>query len=142
MISRQHYILAVRDCLSLPLRGSDILLNERAESVIEICNGVGPESFPKELRAIIDLTHPYMITPSIIHDLRFYYGKGDVFDFLDSNMDFMKNSILKARIMYGKANPIRYIAERRSRQFHELLDRFGWYAYEAAIMERKYKNGQ
>ena len=140
MIERQHYNIAVRDCLTLPIRGGDILLKEDPDRAIEICNGVGPESFPSSLRSMIDLMHPYMITASIIHDLRYYYGKGTVFDFIDSNLDFMDNTIVVADNMYGRLNPMRYLAKRRARQFRELLDRFGWHAYVAAIMERK--NGQ
>ena len=140
MIERQHYNIAVRDCLTLPIRGGDILLKEDPDGAIEICNGVGPESFPSSLRSMIDLTHPYMITASIIHDLRYYYGKGTVFDFIDSNLDFMDNTIVVADNMYGRLNPMRYLARRRARQFRELLDRFGWDAYVSAIMERK--NGQ
>ena len=140
MIERQHYNIAVRDCLTLPIRGGDILLKEDPDRAIEICNGVGPESFPSSLRSMIDLTHPYMITASIIHDLRYYYGKGTVFDFIDSNLDFMDNTIVVADNMYGRLNPMRYLARRRARQFRELLDRFGWDAYVSAIMERK--NGQ
>ena len=140
MIERQHYNIAVRDCLTLPIRGGDILLKEDPDRAIEICNGVGPESFPSSLRSMIDLMHPYMITASIIHDLRYYYGKGTVFDFIDSNLDFMDNTIVVAYNMYGRLNPMRYLARRRARQFRELLDRFGWDAYVTAIMERK--NGQ
>ena len=140
MIERQHYNIAVRDCLTLPIRGGDILLKEDPDRAIEICNGVGPESFPSSLRSMIDLMHPYMITASIIHDLRYYYGKGTVFDFIDSNLDFMDNTIVVADNMYGRLNTIRYLARRRARQFRELLDRFGWDAYVSAIMERK--NGQ
>ena len=140
MIERQHYNIAVRDCLTFPIRGGDILLKEDPDMAIEICNGVGPESFPSSLRSMIDLTHPYMITASIIHDLRYYYGKGTVFDFIDSNLDFMDNTIVVADNMYGRLNPMRYLARRRARQFRELLDRFGWDAYVSAIMERK--NGQ
>ena len=140
MIERQHYNIAVRDCLTLPIRGGDILLKEDPDMAIEICNGVGPESFPSSLRSMIDLTHPYMITASIIHDLRYYYGKGTVFDFIDSNLDFMDNTIVVADNMYGRLNPMRYLARRRARQFRELLDRFGCDAYVAAIMARK--NGQ
>lgn len=140
MIERQHYNIAVRDCLTLPIRGGDILLKEDPDRAIEICNGVGPESFPSSLRSMIDLTHPYMITASIIHDLRYYYGKGTVFDFIDSNLDFMDNTIVVADNVYGRLNPMRYLARRRARQFRELLDRFGWDAYVTAIMERK--NGQ
>lgn len=140
MIERQHYNIAVRDCLTLPIRGGDILLKEDPDRAIEICNGVGPESFPSSLRSMIDLTHPYMITASIIHDLRYYYGKGTVFDFIDSNLDFMDNTIVVSDNMYGMINPMRYLARRRARQFRELLDRFGWDAYVTAIMERK--NGQ
>ena len=137
MIERQHYNIAVRDCLTLPIRGGDILLKEDPDRAIEICNGVGPESFPSSLRSMIDLTHPYMITASIIHDLRYYYGKGTVFDFIDSNLDFMDNTIVVADNMYGRLNTMRYLARRRARQFRELLDRFGWDAYVTAIMERK-----
>ena len=140
MIERQHYNIAVRDCITFPIRGGDILLKEDPDRAIEICNGVGPESFPSSLRSMIDLTHPYMITASIIHDLRYYYGKGTVFDFIDSNLDFMDNTIVVADNMYGRINPMRYLARRRARQFRELLDRFGWDAYVTAIMERK--NGQ
>ena len=137
MIERLHYNIAVRDCLTLPIRGGDILLKEDPDRAIEICNGVGPESFPSSLRSMIDLTHPYMITASIIHDLRYYYGKGTVFDFIDSNLDFMDNTIVVSDNMYGMINPMRHLARRRARQFRELLDRFGWDAYVTAIMERK-----
>ena len=89
---------------------------------------------------MIDLTHPYMITASIIHDLRYYYGDGTKFYFFDSNLDFMDNTIVVADNMYGRINPMRYLARRRARQFRELLDRFGWDAYTKAIEERK--NGQ
>ena len=140
MIERQHYNIAVRDCLTFSISGGDILLKEDPDRAIEICNGVGPESFPSSLRSMIDLTHPYMITASIIHDLRYYYGKGTVFDFIDSNLEFMGNTIVVADNMYGRLNPMRYLARRRARQFRELLDRFGWDAYVSAIMERK--NGQ
>ena len=137
MIDLQHYNIAVMDCLTLPIKGGRILLKENPDRVIEICNGVGPERFPSSLRSMIDLTHPYMITASIIHDLRYYYGDGTKFYFFDSNLDFMDNTIVVADNMYGRLNPMRYLARRRARQFRELLDRFGWDAYVTAIMERK-----
>ena len=137
MIDLQHYNIAVMDCLTLPIKGGRILLKEKPDRVIEICNGVGPERFPSSLRSMIDLTHPYMITASIIHDLRYYYGDGTKFYFFDSNLDFMDNTIVVSDNMYGRLNPMRYLARRRARQFRELLDRFGWDAYVAAIMERK-----
>ena len=140
MIERQHYNIAVRDCLTLPIRGGDILLKEEPDKAIAICNGVGPESFPSSLRSMIDLTHPYMITASIIHDLRYYYGDGTVLDFIHSNNEFMINTTTISDNMYGRLNPMRYLARRRARQFRELLDRFGWDAYTKAIEERK--NGQ
>ena len=140
MIELEHYNIAVRDCIELPIKGGRILLKEDPARVLEICNGVGPESFPSSLRSMIDLTHPYMITASIIHDLRYYYGDGTKFYFFDSNLDFMDNTIVVADNMYGSINPMRYLARRRARQFRELLDRFGWDAYVASIMERK--NGQ
>ena len=140
MIDLQHYNIAVRDCITLPIKGGRILLKMEPDRVIEICNGVGPESFPSSLRSMIDLTHPYMITASIIHDLRYYYGDGTVLDFIHSNNEFMINSTTVSENMYGRLNPMRYLARRRARQFRELLDRFGWDAYVAAIMERK--NGQ
>ena len=140
MIERQHYNIAVRDCLTFSIGGGDILLKEDPDRAIEICNGVGPESFPSSLRSMIDLTHPYMITASIIHDLRYYYGDGTVLDFIHSNNEFMVNSTTVSDNMYGRLNPMRYLARRRARQFRELLDRFGWDAYVASIMERK--NGQ
>ena len=126
MIERQHYNIAVMDCLTLPIRGGDILLKEDPDRAIEICNGVGPESFPSSLRSMIDLTHPYMITASSIPALRYYYGKGTVFDFIDSNLDFMDNTIVVSDNMYGRINPMRYLARRRAGQFRELRDRFGW----------------
>ena len=140
MIDLEHYNIAVRDCIELPIKGGRILLKEDPARVLEICNGVGPESFPESLRSMIDLTHPYMITASIIHDLRYYYGDGTKFYFFDSNLDFMDNTIVVSDNMYGVFNPMRYLARRRAKQFRELLDRFGWDAYVAAIMERK--NGQ
>ena len=140
MIELEHYNIAVRDCIELPIKGGRILLKEDPARVLEICNGVGPESFPSSLRSMIDLTHPYMITASIIHDLRYYYGDGTKFYFFDSNLDFMDNTIVVADNMYGRINPMRYLARRRASQFRDLLDRFGWDAYVAAIMERK--NGQ
>ena len=140
MIELEHYNIAVRDCIELPIKGGRILLKEDPARVLEICNGVGPESFPSSLRSMIDLTHPYMITASIIHDLRYYYGDGTKFDFFDSNLDFMDNTIVVSDSIYGMINPMRYLARRRARQFRELLDRFGWNAYTKSIEARK--NGQ
>ena len=140
MIELEHYNIAVSDCIELPIKGGRILLKEDPARVFEICNGVGPESFPSSLRSMIDLTHPYMITASIIHDLRYYYGDGTVLDFIHSNNEFMINTTTVSDNMYGRLNPMRYLARRRARQFLELLDRFGWDAYTKAIEERK--NGQ
>ena len=38
MIERQHYNIAVRDCLTFSIGGGDILLKEDPDRAIDICN--------------------------------------------------------------------------------------------------------
>ena len=127
----------VEQAIKLRLAGHELLLCHTIPEILRCSNGIGPEAFPQKLRDMIDRANPTALCASIIHDLRFTYGKGTKADFLQANADMEINIWLLADDNYGWYNPARYWAKFKGHQFRKACDRFGWDAYLAAIELRK-----
>ena len=137
MLTAENLQGHIDQAIKLRLAGYELLLNHSHEQILKIANGIGPESFPAELRDAIDRANPTMIVASIIHDLRYTYGKGTTADFLQANADLEINGKLLAVDNYKWYNPIRYWVMYKAHKFRQLCDEFGWPAYLAAIKKRK-----
>ena len=96
------------------------LLCQAPEVVSRICNGIGPSWFPASLRLMIDAFHPSLKVVAAIHDLWYYYSKGDNEDFLAANRAFRENGVRVARHLYGWYNPRRYLVEFSAARFARL----------------------
>jgi hypothetical protein len=128
---------AREEAARLKLNGAELLLETKDETIMHVCNGIGPEWFPADLRKAIDALHPSLKTVAIIHDLAYYFGDGTAKDFKKANADFAANGVKIADDRYGWYNPLRYIARHEARKFAKLCDIAGSIAYSKAIKERE-----
>ena len=116
---------------------SRTLLYHDTGLVLRVCNGIGPSWFPSSLRAMIDAFHPSLKVVAAIHDLRYYFGTGEISDFHLANDEFNSNGFLVSRHLFGWYNPRRYIVEYDAAKFAKLCNLGGKVAYFAAIEERR-----
>lgn len=118
-----------------------MFLNTLDEIVLRVCNGIGPSWFPGKLRQTIDALHPSLHVVAAIHDLWYYYGKGNEDDFHAANEAFADNGIAVAKHLFGWYNPRRYLVMMSARRFARLCDIGGRFAYYSAIAERERSHG-
>ena len=125
------------DAQALGLSGADLITNNSNALIRRVCNGIGPSSFPAKAREVLDRLLPHILLPSIIHDLRYYYGTGSYDDFAAANAELAFNAervawhgiawwrvLRKLLVLWAGA------------RCASACDRFGWTAYCAAIRER------
>ncbi len=123
---------------ALNLSGAELLTNSSNELVRRVCNGIGPSSFPSWASERLNRLLPHIVLPSLIHDLRYYYGNGTYADFMAANAELAFNARLVAwhgiawwRV--GRKVAVVWAGSRCA----ALCDRFGWIAYCTAIRERR-----
>lgn len=125
------------EALECGLEHADRLAEYTLEELEQICNGIGPEFFPDELRKFIDSMTPTLRAAAMVHDLDFFMGAGTYSDFSAANRRLEKNGCIAAAEKYAFYDPRRYIVQATARKFAELCQKFGWKAYLAAIEQRK-----
>ena len=118
------------------LSGAYLLWQYPNWSLQSICNGIGPEAFPKVLRDFISLLHPTLIPAACIHDIEWYRNGGSPAEFMDSNNRLKVNGCLMARWRYRWFDPRRYVVMHQARRFARLCTLFGWPAWISARKER------
>lgn len=104
-----------------------------AEQIASACNGIGPESWPQERRALLDRWLATFRLAADVHDCRFTFdndGSREKFD--AANDELEKNCLLLADIKYAWWNPLRYFARNRARLIARACRDFGWSAWKAA----------
>ena len=82
-----------------------------------VYNGIGPESFPKWLREVIDFLNPSLEPVALIHDAEWYETDRTKASFEASNRRFRSNGIRMAKATYGWWNPLRYRVRRQAKLF-------------------------
>lgn len=100
-------------------------LNVPTKIIMENCNGVGPEFFPKKIRKFITECNPTLKLSSVIHDMMWACG----YDFTRSNDILYLNGKWEAKAAYKWYNPLRYLAIFRAWRFARLCQKFGYYAW-------------
>ena len=125
----------------LGLGSASLLKHLPAKELDYICNGIGPEWFPKLLRDAVTKLHKSLEIAADIHDLRYWNGTGTDDDFQDANKEFRANGLKLADHYYGWYDPRRYLARRSARNFYHLLELGGRIAYNKAIAEREAHDG-
>ena len=137
MMTQKELEAARKEATRLNLAGASLLMETQDDIILRVCNGIGPEWFPADLRKAIDALHPSLKTVAIIHDLAYYFGDGTTQAFRQANADFAANGIKIACDRYGWYNPLRYIARHEAAKFARLCDIGGSIAYKKAIKERE-----
>ena len=125
----------------LGLGSASLLKHLPAKELDYICNGIGPEWFPKLLRDAVTKLHKSLEIAADIHDLRYWNGTGTDDDFQDANKEFRANGLKLADHYYGWYDPRRYLGRRSARNFYHLLELGGRVAYNRAIAEREAHDG-
>lgn len=109
------------------------LLHLPKETVMNNCNGIGPEWFPEKLRSFITWLNPRQKATAAIHDMMYACGH----DFSRANDIFAINGKWEAVAAYKWYSPRRYIAIVKAQIFAKLCQKFGYMAWKAA--QRKMK---
>ena len=109
------------------------------EELAKLYNGIGPEAFPKWLRAVLDTLHPSLAPVAFIHDVEWGDSDGTEESFAASNARFKRNGYRVARGLYPWWRLRRWIVMNDARRFGNLCQSFGWKGwrapYEARVAE-------
>lgn len=124
--------------VALRLSGAALLFDTDNDIILAACNGIGPSGFPQGITNTLNRLMPHIILPSLIHDLRFWYGDGTYGDFAGANDEMAFNGWLVALYDLPFWAVIRKImvvfaAERCAHLCHK----WGWKAYCNAIAEHR-----
>ena len=134
-------ITALRQkCDELQLEGREILDRYSDEELQVICNGIGPEAFPKGIRSITTSLHPTLEVVAMIHDVEFEESDGLKSTFTEINDRYYTNGITAAKAEYGWYNPARYIVIAQALRHSRLCQLGGWCGY-LSLSERNRGDG-
>lgn len=133
-------ILEMRDRATVKgLRGYKCLYELPLNVIADVYNGIGASCFPAVMRKMLDRLNPTLQVCALIHDVRYYLGRGTIDDFTEANIDFEENGTIEAVDCYRWYDPRRYWVAFKAHRFSVLCQRFGWMAYLMAIEERRKK---
>jgi len=91
--------------------------------VQKAANGTGPDSFPSIVRETLSFLLPYADVATMIHDCTFQYIKDASKEaWVDANLKFYRNCLLRINDLYGWYDPRRYINRKRAAADYALLD--------------------
>ena len=128
-------------CCDLKLENYQLLAKYSNSELKQICNGIGPDSFPEWLRDAISALHPSLAAVAFIHDIEWHESDQSKEKFAASNERFKRNGYAAAKAEYGWWNPLRYIVMNQARRFGNICQKFGWKAWtspcECAVCEKK-----
>lgn len=109
----------------LGLSGAELL--EDTEAVQRSCNGIGADWMPGWARDVATAVSPSLVIVADIHDIRYSRG-GTEADRAFADEEFLQNG-LRIAARFGWYDPRRYIVRRHARRYHDLLQRFGRWAF-------------
>ena len=119
-------ILKLRfDAERLELSGRELL--ENTELVLAECNGVGAQ-WMGLFCGILSALNPALVLPSMIHDLRYYFG-GSAEDRLKADAEWLANAMICIDDRYNWYNPSRYIQRWKAPKYYEALRTMGVWAW-------------
>lgn len=119
-------ILKLRfDAERLELSGRELL--ENTELVLTECNGVGAQ-WMGLFCGILSALNPALVLPSMIHDLRYYYG-GSADDRRKADAEWLANAMICIDDRYNWYNPLRYILRWKAPKYYEALRAMGVWAW-------------
>ena len=139
MILTDRQIDAYRqEAYRLGLSGYALLLDTPNDVIRMVCNGIGPSGFPPWALWMLERLLPHIVLPSLIHDLRYWYGNGTYTNFMAANAELAFNSRLVAWRGVAWWRVGRKVAVALAGLLcAKLCDWFGWTAYCTAIKERR-----
>ena len=116
-------------CEECELEGREILAKYTDQELVDLFNGIGPESFPQWLRAALDALHPSLAPVAMIHDAEWSESDGRRETFEASNARFRRNGCKVASASFGWWRPRRYKVIWDAFKFARICQRFGWSAF-------------
>ncbi len=123
-------IAALRQkCAELQLEGRGLLDKYTDEELQCICNGIGPDSFSKSMRAFVTNLHPTLEPVAFIHDVEFEESDGTKENFTKSNDRYYTNGCIAAKSEYAWFNPTRYVVIAQALRHSFMCHKFGWDGY-------------
>jgi len=128
-------------CAAYGLEGRERIGAHTDDELCRLYNGIGPESFPGWLRAVLDALHPSLAPVAFIHDIEWSDSDGTRESFTESNRRFRRNGIKVACATYPLWRLRRYKVMWDAWKFARICQRFGWAAWYAPFAERE-KGGQ
>ena len=133
---------SIARAMDLGLSGAWFMRELGPERVARACNGIGPESWPEEARAVLNRWLGTFDVCADDHDCRFEYDNdGSDVKFRQANDELERNCLIVADAKYRWYNPLRYIARRKGRLMAQACRDFGWRAWRAAWERNQKKKG-
>ena len=123
-------------CEKFDLEGREILSRHTNTELASMYNGIGPDSFPQWLRAVLDALHPSLAPVAFIHDVEWSGSDGTKESFTASNERFKRNGYAVAKALFGWWRPRRYLVMNDARRFGNICQSFGWDAWIAPFKAR------
>ena len=137
MASESEIKNLIEDCELYELDGREVLSKYSVKELANIYNGIGPDSFPGWLRAILDALHPSLAAVAFIHDVEWSESDGTKKSFTASNDRFKANGCKMAKALYGWWRPRRYLVMNDACRFAAICQSFGWSAWLAPFESRQ-----
>ena len=101
----------------------------------DIYNGLGPDSFPRWLRAVLTGLNPLLRPVAFIHDIEWHESNGSKESFDESNRRWKRNGYRVAQVEFRAWDPRRYLLMNRVRRFGNYCQAFGWNAWQTPSKE-------
>ena len=137
-IDTRHVAALRARCDEWELEGREILDKYSDRTLALIYNGLGPDSFPAWLRAVVTALSPDLEPDALIHDVEWHEADGTRAGFDASNARFRRNGYRCAKARFGWADPRRYLLMNRARRFANYCQLFGgkaWSTPSASVEE-------
>ena len=99
------------------------------EQLAKIYNGLGSDSFPRWLRAVLTDLNPLLEPVAFIHDIEWHEADGSREAFNASNKRWRCNGYRVAQVEFRAWDPRRYLLMNRVRRFGNYCQAFGWNAW-------------
>lgn len=124
-------------CYCLNLENAGILIKYSDEELQTIFNGIGPETFPKFARKLVDAINPLLLPVALIHDVEWYESVGTYKNFKESNSRMRTNGEICAKSAHAWYNPLRYLTIYKAHKLATLCDLGGWEFYKSCCERRR-----
>ena len=105
------------------------------EQLARIYNGLGPDSFPRWLRAVLTDLNPLLRPVAFVHDVEWHEADGSRKSFEESNRRWKRNGYRVAQVEFRAWDPRRYLLMNRVRRFGNYCQAFGWSAWRTPSKE-------